>query len=428
MSRVLRTQVLIIGGGINGTGIARDLALRGVDVLLAERRELGSGTTWASSGMIHGGLRYLQKDPEVTEHSCIDSGTIQRIAPHLVFRIPFVMPVFRDDPVGPELVEVALEMYDRYVPLKNGRRHTRLTRAQALALEPALSERIECAFTLDEWGVDAGVVFPTIGILWDKPEDPELGMAYARAYNRWQWDFASPSHERIVPIAHIPLYDTELALAELRRCLKLGFKGMFLAPEPINGKRPSHPDYDPIWHELEEANLPFCLHVIVRFNRVVAGAGAFSGWFQPGEGSSIYTFGLGGTFQLIPAITALVCDGMFDRFPRLKALVVEAGAGWVGYIMDRLDEKYARFGSNKIEQKPSEYFRRNVWAVFDPGERSIDSQCDLLGETHLLWGSDYPHIDSHASAPHEIRESVAGLSEHRRRLVLGENARDLFQL
>jgi glycerol-3-phosphate dehydrogenase len=155
VTRVLRTRVLVVGGGINGTGIARDLALRGVPVVLAERRELGSGTSWASSGMIHGGLRYLQKDPEVTQHSCADSGAIQRIAPHLVFRIPFLMPVFPDDPLGPELVEIGLEMYDRFVPLKNGRPHTRLTRTEALALEPALSERIECAFTLDEWGVDA---------------------------------------------------------------------------------------------------------------------------------------------------------------------------------------------------------------------------------------------------------------------------------
>jgi len=155
VTRWLRARVLVIGGGINGTGIARDLALRGVDVLLVERRELGSGTSWASSGMIHGGLRYLQKDPQVTEHSCIDSGAIQRIAPHLVFRIPFLMPVFSDDPLGPELVEIGLEMYDRYVSLKNGHPHTRLTRAQALALEPALSDAIECAFTLDEWGVDA---------------------------------------------------------------------------------------------------------------------------------------------------------------------------------------------------------------------------------------------------------------------------------
>ncbi|MFT6433079.1 MAG: putative TIM-barrel fold metal-dependent hydrolase, partial [Candidatus Azotimanducaceae bacterium] len=75
---------------------------------------------------------------------------------------------------------------------------------------------------LDEWQVDAGVVFPTIGILWDKPDDPELAMAYARAYNNWLWDFASPALSRIIPIAHIPLYDVELALEELRRCIKLG--------------------------------------------------------------------------------------------------------------------------------------------------------------------------------------------------------------
>ncbi|MCL4685342.1 FAD-dependent oxidoreductase [Myxococcota bacterium] len=150
-----RVQVLVIGGGINGAGIARDLALRGVSCALVERRELGSGTSWASSGMIHGGLRYLQKDPDVTRHSCVDSGAIQRIAPHLVFRIPFVMPVFAEDPIGPELVEIGLEMYDRYQPYKNGRPHTRLTRAQALRLEPSLSPRLECAFTLDEWGVDA---------------------------------------------------------------------------------------------------------------------------------------------------------------------------------------------------------------------------------------------------------------------------------
>ncbi|MAE93809.1 MAG: FAD-dependent oxidoreductase [Deltaproteobacteria bacterium] len=154
-TRARQAQVLLIGGGINGTGIARDLALRGVSVLLVERREIGSGTSWASSGMIHGGLRYLQQDPEVTHHSCLDSGAIQRIAPHLVFRIPFLMPIFADDPIGPELVEVGLEMYDAYQPLKNGRPHTRLTPAQALELEPALSDRLECAFTLDEWGVDA---------------------------------------------------------------------------------------------------------------------------------------------------------------------------------------------------------------------------------------------------------------------------------
>ena len=155
MTRALRVPVLVIGGGINGAGIARDLCLRGIECALVEKGEFGGGTTWASSGMIHGGLRYLQKDPEVTLHSCQDSGAIQRIAPHLIFRIPFLLPVFPEDPIGPELVEIGLELYDRYQPLKNGRPHTRLNRTQAMRIEPALSPSIECAFSLDEWGVDA---------------------------------------------------------------------------------------------------------------------------------------------------------------------------------------------------------------------------------------------------------------------------------
>jgi predicted TIM-barrel fold metal-dependent hydrolase len=105
---------------------------------------------------------------------------------------------------------------------------------------------------LDAWGVDAGVLFPTVGILWDVA-DNGLAAAYARAYNNWVNDFAAHNRRRIIPIAHLALQDPEEALTELRRCLKLGFKGIFLAPENINGKRFSHSDFDPIWHECEGA-------------------------------------------------------------------------------------------------------------------------------------------------------------------------------
>ncbi len=281
---------------------------------------------------------------------------------------------------------------------------------------------------LDQWGVDAGVVFPTIGILWDKEEDPELAMAYARAYNNWQWDFASPALDRIIPIAHVPLYDVDLALSELRRCIKLGFKGMFLAPEPVGGKRPSHPDFDRLWQELVAADLPICVHLIVRFNRSVNAASSW--WNSAVEPMNVvFGFGLGGTMQLLPATAALACDGLFDRFPKLKVAMVESGAGYASYLMDRLDEKFDRFGDvAPIKRRPSEYIRENFWFVMDPGERSIDAQCDLVGETQFLWGSDYPHIDSHANAVDEVRTSLAPMAESRRNLVLGGNARALFNL
>ena len=143
----------------------------------------------------------------------------------------------------------------------------------------------------------------------------------------------------------------------------------------------------------------------------------------------VFSFGLGGTMQLLPATAALVCDGLFDRFPKLKVAMVESGAGYAGYLMDRLDEKYDRFGLvAPIQRKPSEYIRENFWFVMDPSERSIDAQCDLVGETQFLWGSDYPHIDSHADAISEVHEALAPMSEHRRNLVLGGNAKKLFNL
>ena len=97
--------------------------------------------------------------------------------------------------------------------------------------------------------------------------------------------------------------------------------------------------------------------------------------------------------------------------------------------MDRMDEKYDRFKSvNPLQRKPSEYVRDNFWFVMDPSEGSIDAQCDLVGEDKFLWGSDYPHVDSHINAIDEVQAALAPMSEHRRNLVMGGNAKRLFNI
>jgi glycerol-3-phosphate dehydrogenase len=155
----LDTDVVIIGGGCNGTGLARDLSKRGVRVVLVEKGDFARGATGASSGMIHGGPRYLLDDVETTKHSCTDSGYIQKIVPHLLFRIPFMMPVPKDSPfgpLGPLLHDVFFDVYDRYTPLKNGIPHARLDVAQMAVIEPGLRGQFTGGVTLDEWGIDVG--------------------------------------------------------------------------------------------------------------------------------------------------------------------------------------------------------------------------------------------------------------------------------
>jgi predicted TIM-barrel fold metal-dependent hydrolase len=188
----------------------------------------------------------------------------------------------------------------------------------------------------DTKGMEGGVVFPTIGILWDTP-DPKLADAYCRAYNRWCEDFRADQGDRIFPMAHVAMHDPEMAHTELKRCLKAGFRGMFVAPEPVNGRSPAHPDFDPLWHELEDAGLPACLHVIVRFNRILENPTRHHSLLV--EPSRTFGFAMGATYQVIPAMASLVLTGHFDRFPNLKLLCVEAGAGWAPYIAHRLDEK-----------------------------------------------------------------------------------------
>ena len=149
-------DVVVIGGGVNGTGVARDAALRGMRVALFERNDIAFGASGNSSGMIHGGPRYLTYDPDVTYTSCLDSGHIQSIAPHLLFRIPFLMPVRKHFGSRIELfaLDAFFDLYDKYQPLKHGKPHVLLDADDVRKLEPGIAGDLEGGVSFDEWGID----------------------------------------------------------------------------------------------------------------------------------------------------------------------------------------------------------------------------------------------------------------------------------
>lgn len=133
-------DLIVIGGGINGAGVARNAALRGLSVALFEARDFGFGTTWRSTKLIHGGLRYLEhREFRLVFEGLHERAILLRIAPHLVQPQEFLLPAFRGGRYGRRMLQAGLSLYDLLSVRGGLPRHRSLPVAQAMALEPALN-------------------------------------------------------------------------------------------------------------------------------------------------------------------------------------------------------------------------------------------------------------------------------------------------
>jgi glycerol-3-phosphate dehydrogenase len=133
-------DVVIVGGGMAGAGIARDLALRGASVALVEKGDFASGTTSRSSKLIHGGLRYLELfDFALVRESLRERETLGRLAPHLVRPLPFLVPIYAGSSRGLIKIRIGLKLYDWLTPGRDRERYRVLRPLDALSLEPALA-------------------------------------------------------------------------------------------------------------------------------------------------------------------------------------------------------------------------------------------------------------------------------------------------
>lgn len=132
-------DVLVIGAGINGAGLARDLAMRGLDVLLVDKGDFASGTSSASTKLVHGGLRYLENfDFSLVFEACRERAVLQKIASHLVQPLPFFIPVYRGDPRPLWMVRAGLMLYDLLSTFRSVGYHRILSAVRALSLAPVL--------------------------------------------------------------------------------------------------------------------------------------------------------------------------------------------------------------------------------------------------------------------------------------------------
>ena len=133
-------DLVIVGGGITGAGIARDAALRGLRVALFEKGDYGSGTSSKSSKLIHGGLRYLEHGEIGLVFESVSERAIQsKVAPHLVRPLPFLVPIYEQSRPGLEVMNIGLWIYDTLAMFRAPKLHKTFRGAKAHEIEPALA-------------------------------------------------------------------------------------------------------------------------------------------------------------------------------------------------------------------------------------------------------------------------------------------------
>lgn len=282
---------------------------------------------------------------------------------------------------------------------------------------------------MDDEGIDIAILYPTLGIFWEgSVQDPKLATAYTRAYNRWIVDFCRENPRRLYPVAHISLLDPEGAVEETLRARKDGCVGVYLSPDLAarREKRFDDPAFVRFWETVQDLEMPVAFHVVVREHQT------FQEWTRRLDGKP-GPLGLFGhaflAIDVMAAFTSMISLGLFEKYPRMKCAVLEAGATWIGAWLDRLDYKseVTEF-LTPIKLKPSEYFSRQCVVSADPDETMTAQVVAHLGADYFIWASDYPHIDASFGVVKEMKERLAPLPPADQRKVLGENAVRFYKL
>jgi predicted TIM-barrel fold metal-dependent hydrolase len=276
---------------------------------------------------------------------------------------------------------------------------------------------------MDAIGIDVLCLFPTPMLALGFTPRVEVEVALARAYNRWLCDTVLAHEPRIKSSLYLPMNDPEAAYKVVEefggRPGVVGFTVCTARHKPL---------YDNVYMKtyaaVEERGLPLIFHS------------------QFGGGSNDPSLNLCNRFMAAHALgfswfnilhcTNWICNGLPERFPKLKTVWIESGLAWIPFLMQRLDNEWMMRSSEVplLKKKPSDYMRDMFYST-QPMEmvhntKALELTFEMINaETQLLYSSDYPHWDM--DLPSTIYD-LPFLSEQAKRNILGGNAKKLFNL
>ncbi len=287
---------------------------------------------------------------------------------------------------------------------------------------------------LDLFGFASQLVFTTASLSnygLEEMGEADLAVEAARAHNRMMAEFCSVDR-RLLATGYVPLIDMARAPEIAREAIALGCKALVIPSRHPNGHSPSHAGLDPLWAVAQEAGIPILFHV--------GGEEKMHKDYLVNGGPQVLDFHGGAenftslTFMTIPisiwqTLSALVIDGVFDRFPNLKFGAIELGASWLPSLMRFMDSGAAAFGKEerlqRLSAKPSEILRRQFRVTPYPHE---DTRwiIENSGEEMCLFSSDFPHIEGGRNPLKRFNDALAGATETAKRRFYRDNFIDLM--
>ncbi len=280
---------------------------------------------------------------------------------------------------------------------------------------------------MDMEGVDVAVLYRTTGGLLGMAIDdlgPELAAALCRAYNDWIADYCKAAPDRLKGVGALSLRDIDLAIDEARRAVReLGFVGVTVHCEPVNGRLPYDPEVEPLWSELERLGTSVGFHGT---STAPSREDVTRKYLGHPAGRTL-THALSFPTQMMGMVAGMTLSGVLERHPRLRVAFLEANCSWLPWLLYRLDDQWRKYTDAPLEKPPSEYFLRQCYISLEADEEMAAEVVRRLGDDMLVISTDYPHPDS--AFPEAMNEFLAqDLPAATKRKVLWDSTARLYGL
>jgi len=282
---------------------------------------------------------------------------------------------------------------------------------------------------MDADGIHAQLLYPSVCEEGARMfgDDRPLQLACVRAYNEWLLEFCAASPGRLFGHAIIPATGVADAVAELEWALARGYRAVLISTFPGGTVEPTTED-DPFWARAAEAGVPVALHI----GSFHAEGPVKRRRFEPAAVLPRASISKSGA-NTVPLVACMIFSGLFERVPRLRALLVEANIGWIPAMLEQTDDMFLRYrwftgAAASLPTMPSRIFHRNFWATFMIDTVGIELR-HRLNVDHLMWSTDYPHTGTDwPNSRVTIERVFRGVPRDEVRKMLHDNCRALYRL